>query len=117
MGYLKVLDEGALVQDYCVQLNFVGAGVAATRPSSNDAVTVTIPGAADVTGWTDDGAVVRLTTVGDAVAIGAAVQVGTEKVRVVNAAGVAIRVEGREDFPATGVAASGATQAASFVER
>lgn len=117
MAYLRVLDEGTLVQDYCVQMDFAGAGVAATRPSANDRVTVTIPGAADVSGWTDDGAVVRLTTVGDRVAIGAAVSVGTEKVRVVNTAGVALRVEGREDFPATGVAAAAASQAASFVKR
>lgn len=117
MSYLNVLDEGAPVQDHCVQMDFVGAGVAATRPSSNDRVTVTIPGAADVSGWTDDGAVVRLTTVGDRVAIGAAVSIGTEKVRVVNAAGVAIRAEGRVDLPNVSVAAAAASQARSYVQR
>lgn len=34
-------------------------------------------------GWTDDGAIVRLTTVADTVAIGAATMVGSEKVRIV----------------------------------
>lgn len=117
MAYLNVLDESVPVQDHCIQMDFQGAGVTVTRPSNNDSVVVTIPGAANVTGWTDDGAIVRLTTAGDNVVIGAADIIGTEKLRVVNAAGVAIRVEGRLDLARTGVAVSAATQAASYVTR
>jgi hypothetical protein len=43
-----------------------------------------------VSGWIDDGTVVRLTTVGDTVAIGAAAMVGAEKLRLVGDA----RIEG-----------------------
>lgn len=64
---IRVLDEGATVQDSRAELNFVGGGVTVTRPFQNDRVTVTIPSAADVSGWTDDGTTVRLTTAGDLV--------------------------------------------------
>jgi len=48
-------------------------------------------GPSDNGGWTDDGAIVRLTTVTDTVAIGAAVMFATEKVRIVGD----LRVEGK----------------------
>lgn len=117
MAYLRVLDESTPVQDYCVAMDFQGAGVTVTRPSNNDSVVVTIPSAAAVAGWTDDGAIVRLTTAADNVAIGSPDIIAAEKLRVVNAAGVAIRVEGREWFVKTGVAAAAASQASSYVER
>lgn len=117
MTYLRVLDESQQTQDYCVQMDFQGAGVTVTRPFNNDYVVVTIPSAAAVSGWTDDGAIVRLTTVGDNVSIGSVDIIAGEKLRVVNPAGVAIRVEGREWFVKTGVADAAASQAASYVER
>jgi hypothetical protein len=117
MTYLRVLDEGVQVQDYCIQMDFVGAGVTVTRPFTNDSIVVTIPGAAAVTGWTDDGAIVRLTTIADNVSIGSLDIIAGEKLRVVNVAGVAIRVEGQEWFVNTGVADAAASQAASYVER
>lgn len=117
MSYIRVLDEGNAVQDRCCEVNFVGAGVAATRPSLNDRVTVTIPSGADVSGWTRIGAGVFLTNIGDTVQIGAAAPLAAEKVRIVNAGGVAARLEGREDFPNVGVAAGAASQARSYVVR
>ena len=77
-----------------------------TRPFNNDYVTVTIPAGNVASGWQDDGVVVRLITVTDRVVIGETTSVGTEKLRVLNAAGVAIRCEGREDHPNTSVAAA-----------
>lgn len=47
-----------------------------------------------MTGWTDDGTVVRLTTASDTVAIGVATMSGTEKVRIVGA----LRVEGDNEL-------------------
>lgn len=117
MAYLRVLDESNPVQDYCVAMDFQGAGVTVTRPSNNDSIVVTIPSAAAVTGWTDDGAVVRLTTAADSVAIGTAALVGTEKVRILNAAGVGLRMEGRLDLAKAGTAAAAASQARSYVAR
>lgn len=49
-------------------------------------------GAGGASGWTDDGAIVRLTTAADTVAIGAATMSGAEKIRVVGDA----RIEGAE---------------------
>lgn len=118
MTYLRVLDEGVQIQDYCISMDFVGAGVTVTRPWTNDSIVVTIPGAAAVTGWTDDGAIVRLTTIADNVSIGSVDIIANEKLRVVAApGGVAIRVEGREWFPKTGAADAAGSQAPSFVER
>lgn len=119
MSYIRILDEGNLVQDHCCEVNYVGAGVAATRPSLNDRVTVTIPSGADVGGWTRDvlTTTVRLTNAGDLVAVGVATAFAAEKVRILNAAGVALRIEGREDFPKTGTAAAAASQARSYVVR
>jgi len=45
----------------------------------------------DASGWTDDGTIVRLTTAGDKVAIGAATMSGSEKVRIVGDT----RIEGK----------------------
>ena len=54
------------------------------------AFTAFVTGAGALGGWTDDGAVVRLSTTGDTVAIGATTMSGSEKLRVVGA----LRVEG-----------------------
>jgi hypothetical protein len=73
-------------------------------------------GAFTVSGWTDDGTVVRLTTASDTVVIGAASMAGTEKLRLVGDA----RIEGNTTItgslvPEAGIRdASGSVAALSF---
>lgn len=57
---------------------------------SGGAFAAFVTGAGALGGWTDDGAIVRLSTTGDTVAIGDTAMAGGEKVRIVGA----LRVEG-----------------------
>ncbi len=79
-------DEGVAVARRPT-INFIGPDVTATDDPVNGRVNVTIAGAAGVSGWTDDGTVVRLTTATDQVGIGTAAPVANHKVEVLETGG------------------------------
>lgn len=108
---VDVYDESVLVVSGTTKMDFLGGGVTAT-PTVGDpeSVDVTIPSAAAATGWTDDGAIVRLTTAGDSVAVGTAALLGAEKLRVL---GTSI-LEGATTLPAVAAGAGNDSYALQF---
>jgi len=85
-GYsIAMYEEGVLSAIGQGELNFIGPDVTvAPVPGDPDRSTVTIAGAAAVSGWTHTHPVVHLTDIADTVAIGAAAMSGGgEKVRIV----------------------------------
>jgi hypothetical protein len=76
--YVVMAADGTLTQERVLT---AGTGISIVDGGAGGPVTISAtPG---VGGWTDDGTIVRLTTATDRVAIGTAVIVGTEKLRVV----------------------------------